>query len=407
MPPSTGSPRLAVLGGAPAFAEPLHVGRPNLGPRDALLRRVDAALDRRWLSNNGPLVQEFERRVAELLGVRHCVATCNGTVALELATRALGLSGEVIVPAFTFVATVHALHWLGLTPVFCDIDPRTHNLDPEQVAACITPRTTGIIGVHVWGRACDVAALQQLADRHGLALLFDAAHAFACSHRGTMIGNFGAAEVFSFHATKIVHCGEGGAVVTNDDELARRLRLLRNFGFAGYDRVVSAGTNGKLSELSAALGLTSLDGLDEFVAANRRNHDRYAAELSGLPGLSLLSFEPDEQSNYQYLVVDVDERQSPLTRDELVQVLHAENVLARRYFHPGCHNMEPYRTLYPDAGSRLPITAQVCRRVLQLPTGTAVGEGHIRAVCAILRRALAAAREVRQALQAAGRAPDS
>ncbi len=252
---------LAVLGGVPAFAEPLHVGRPNVPDRAKLLQRIEGALDRRWFTNDGPLVQEFEAALVRQLQVKHVVAMCNGTTALEIAIRALELKGEVIVPSFTFVATAHALQWQEITPVFADIEPATHLIDPAQVERLITPRTTGIIGVHTWGRPCDVAALAEIADRRGLTLLFDAAHAMGCTHRGVPIGRFGAAEVFSFHATKCVHSFEGGAVATNDDDLAEKLRLMRNFGFAGYDRVVYLGINGKLSEIHAAMGLTSLEDL--------------------------------------------------------------------------------------------------------------------------------------------------
>src|SRR5467141_1084588 len=178
---------LAIFGKPSAFAEKVHVGRPNIGNRERLLGRINDMLDRNWLTNDGPYVQQFEKQIAEFVGVRHCVAMCNGTVALEIAIRALGLAGEVIVPSFTFVATAHALQWQEITPVFCDIDPVTHTIDPRQVERLITPRTTGIIGVHVWGNACNVEALAEIAARRNLKLLFDAAHAFSCSHNDQMI----------------------------------------------------------------------------------------------------------------------------------------------------------------------------------------------------------------------------
>ena len=201
---------LASFEGMPAFKEKLHVGRPNIGSRQRLLERFNNILDRKWLTNAGPYVQEFEQNIARLLGVKHCIAMYNGTVALEIAVRALGLTGEVIIPSFTFIATAHALQWQEITPIFCDIDPKTHNIDPNKVEDMITPRTTGIIGVHVWGRPCDVAALEKIAKRNNLKLLFDAAHSFACSYKGRMVGNFGDAEVFSFHATKFFNTFEGG-----------------------------------------------------------------------------------------------------------------------------------------------------------------------------------------------------
>jgi dTDP-4-amino-4,6-dideoxygalactose transaminase len=376
---------LALFGGAPAFDEPLHVGRPNIGDRDAFLARVGDILDRRWFTNNGPQVQEFERRLAEATGTRHCIAVCNATVALELTIRALGMTGEVIVPSFTFVATAHALEWQGITPVFCDIDPLTHNLDPARVEELITPRTTGIIGVHVWGRPCAVERLTEIARARGLKLVFDAAHAFACSHSGAMLGRFGDAEVFSFHATKFLNSFEGGAITTQDDALAARIRLMKNFGFSGYDNVIYVGTNGKMTEISAAMGLSSLDCLQELVDVNRGHYLRYRDGLRNVPGLTVHEHDLDEKSNHQYIVVEVDPADGRLDRDQLVRVLHAERVLARKYFYPGCHAMEPYRSRDPLAGSRLPHTERLCTRVMTLPNGTSVRPGDVERVCALLR----------------------
>jgi dTDP-4-amino-4,6-dideoxygalactose transaminase len=391
---------LAVLGGTPRFSEYLHVGRPNIGSHERFLERARLILERRWLSNQGPFVQEFEQRLAGFLGVRHCIAMCNGTVALEIATRALNLKGEVIVPSFTFIATAHCLQWQEITPVFGDIDPRTHNLDPDRVEAMITPKTTGIMGVHLWGRPCDIERLEDLASRRNLRLLFDASHALGATHGGRMIGQFGDCEVFSFHATKFMNTFEGGTVVTNNDDLARKIRLMKNFGFAGYDRVIYIGTNGKMSEVAAAMGLTNLESLDYFVTANRRNHDLYRQGLAGLPGISLVAFQSSERNNFQYVVLEVNEAEAGLSRDELLKVLHAERVLARRYFWPGCHRMEPYRSHFPHASLLLPHTEEVARRVLVLPTGTAIGPEEIEGICDIIRTALAQAGAVRTALSA-------
>jgi dTDP-4-amino-4,6-dideoxygalactose transaminase len=380
---------LAIHGAAPAFAAPLHVGGPNTGDRERFLERVGAIFDRRWFSNNGPMVQEFEEQLCRELGVKHCVAMCNGTVALEIAVRALGLHGEVIVPSYTFVATAHALHWQGITPVFADIDPATHTLDPVAVRSMITPRTTGIIGVHLWGRAGHVEALQEIADEAGLALMFDAAHAFGCTSRGRKIGSFGRCEVFSFHATKFFNTFEGGAVTTNDDELADAMRLMRNFGFSGYDNVIHPGTNGKMIEICAAMGLTNLEGIEEVIDVNRRNHELYSANLADVAGLGILSFDTSERNNYQYVVLEVGD-DCNVSRDRLVDILQAENVLARKYFWPGCHRMKPYRDLQPHAGLVLPNTIKTAARVIVLPTGTSVSPDAIEAICDILRHAVAA-----------------
>lgn len=382
---------LAIFGRPPAFAEKVHVGRPNAGNRERLLARINDMLDRSWFTNNGPYVQEFEAKVAEFACVRQCVAICNATVALEIAIRALGLTGEVIVPSFTFVATAHALQWQEITPIFCDIDPSMHTIDARQVEKMITPRTTGIIGVHTWGRACDIDALEAISRRRGLQLLFDAAHAFACTHKGKPIGGFGRCEVFSFHATKFFNTFEGGAVLTNDDDLAEKIRLMRNFGFRGNDNVIYIGTNGKMTEVCAAMGLTSLECVDEFMQTNRRNHDAYRRGLDGIPGVGLMHYDESERANYQYIVVEVDEREAGLTRDALVEVLFAENVLARRYFFPGCHRMEPYRSYFPHASLVLPETEKLCRRVMVLPNGTSIDEPATSRICNIIRTAVSGA----------------
>ena len=379
---------LAVLGGTPAFAEPLHVGRPNIGDRQRLLTRIEDMLDRRWFTNNGPYVQAFERQIAEYVGVKHCVAMCNATIALEIAIRAAGLRGEVIVPSFTFIATAHALQWQEITPVFCDVAPGSHHLDPTQVERLITPRTTGIIGVHVWGVPCDIEALTEISQRRGLSLMFDAAHAFSCSYKGRLIGGFGDAEVFSFHATKFLNAFEGGVVTTNNDHLAERMRFMRNFGFAGIDDVDYVGTNGKMTEVCAAMGLTSLESIEEIVAVNKRNYQAYQQCLAGLDGIRLYPYSEAEQCNYQYVILEVDAVQTGISRDVLVKVLQAENVLARRYFYPGSHQMEPYQSYFPHARLLLPETERLTQRVMSLPTGTAVSVQDIVQICAIIEAAI-------------------
>jgi len=375
---------LAINGALPAFADPIHVGRPNVGNNARFLKHVEAILNSRWLTNDGPLVQQLEAMIAEYLGVKHCVAMCNGTIALEIAIRALGLSGEVIVPSYTFVATAHALHWQGITPVFADIDASTHNLDPASVRRMITPRTTGIVGVHLWGRPSAVAELQTIADENGLQLLFDAAHAFGCSHEGAMIGGFGRAEVLSFHATKFFNTMEGGAVVTNDDGLAEMMRLMRNFGFAGYDNVIHPGTNGKMIEACAAMGLVNFEDLPDVLKANQINYERYAKALDQLQGLQLIDYDERERNNYQYVVVEVEDG-CLANRDELVAALHAENILARKYFWPGCHRMKPYRDLFPNAGRELEETEAVAARVLVLPTGLSLSVEQQLVITSVLR----------------------
>jgi dTDP-4-amino-4,6-dideoxygalactose transaminase len=378
--------KLAIFGCLPIFQEKLHVGRPNIGNKKRFLERVEDILERKWLTNDGPYAEEFKERLIEYTGGKHCITMCNGTVALEIATRALGLKGEVIVPSFTFVATAHALQWQEITPVFCDVDPITHNIDPEKVEQLITPRTTGILGVHVWGRPCNIEALTKIADRHNLKLVFDAAHALGCSYKRQMIGNFGQATIFSFHATKFMNTFEGGAVVTNDDELAQKILLMKNFGFGpGYDSVIYIGTNGKMSEISAAMGITSIESITTFIDTNFRNYQQYKAELADIPGISLINYDETESNNYQYVILEVNSEKAGFSRDEIVKILHSENILARRYFFPGCHQMEPYRSYFPNARLLLPETEKLTQKVLSLPTGTAVNAKTITKISQLIR----------------------
>jgi dTDP-4-amino-4,6-dideoxygalactose transaminase len=360
----------AILGGPAQFTEPLHVGRPNIGDREALLRRIGELLDRRWLTNDGPLVRELEETVAESHGVAGAVAVCNATLGLQLLARGLGLAGEILMPAFTFVATAHAVTWQGAQPEFVDIRRSDHNIDVSAVESAITERTGGIVGVHLWGRPCAVKELTALADAHRLPLVFDAAHALGVSGPDGPVGAGGRAEVLSLHATKFVNSFEGGLVVGNDHGLLDEIRSLRNFGFADYDRVVAIGTNAKMPEVCAAMGLTSLESAPEFAAANRRNFDAYRARLGNRPGLRLLEYEQLGTWNYQYIVVEVDATTTGIGRDALVAALHAENVLARRYFYPGCHRHAPY--VQSDRDWNLPVTDDVAACVLVLPTGTSI-----------------------------------
>jgi dTDP-4-amino-4,6-dideoxyglucose len=390
-----GTARLALFGAAPAFAAARVVGRPNPVDRERFTARINRALDNEWLSNMGPLMHEFEARVAELAGVRHCVSVCNATAGLQLlagdpATGA-GYGDEVIMPALTFAATAHAVAWRGLTPVFCDVDPVTGLIDPDHVEALVTRRTRAILGVHLWGQACDVNRLGKIAESNGLRLYFDAAPAVGCTYGDTPLGGFGDAEVFSFHATKIVHSFEGGAVVTNDDELAARLRATRNFGFGPDGTVALVGTNAKLSEASAAMGLTSLETLDELIARNRVNHGEYRRALADIPGVDVLSYDGPNRNNYHYLMVTVSPQESGLHRDTLLELLRAENIMARPYFAEPIHRMRPY--LGPRTVP-LPHAESLSGRLLALPTGPGVDAADIAVISDVIRTAVRHAPEV-------------
>ena len=385
---------LAALGGEPAFAQPLHVGRPNVGDREAILAGIGEALDERWLSNDGAKLRAFERRLSHRLGGLHVVATCNATLGLQIAMRALGVQGEVVLPALTFVASAHAVAWEGHEPVFADVDPSSLCMGRAEAEARVGPGTGALLGVHLWGRSGDVAGLEELAREREVPLLFDAAHTLGCERDGRPLAAFGDAAVLSFHATKIANSFEGGAIVTADRELAERAATMRNFGFVDEDEVVGLGTNAKLSEAGAAMGLASLDALDGFLAASRANYVAYAEALAEVSGVTLLAFDPPADSNCHYVVVDVDPA-AGLDRDELQAVLVAENVLARRYFYPGCHRVPPYDS---QPQPPLPVTERVLDRCLSLPTGTAVEPADAASVGRLVELALAQPDAVRAAL---------
>jgi dTDP-4-amino-4,6-dideoxy-D-glucose transaminase len=378
---------LALYGGQPAFPEPLLVGVPNVVDRDRFLRRVGQLLDRRWLSNRGPLVHEFESRIADLAGVAHAVTTCNATAALQLALAADGVTGEVVVPSFTFPATPHAVRWLGLRPVFADV-LEDGTLDPRGVAAAIGPLTSAVLAVHLWGRPCRTAELARVTRDAGVALYYDAAHALGCSSDGRMIGGFGRAEVFSFHATKFVNSFEGGALVTDDAELAERVRLMSNFGITGEDEVGLVGTNAKMSEVCAAMGLASFDTLPTVVARNEANYEAYCRGLAAVPGVEVLAFDRRERNNYQYVVLDV-AAAGGLDRDRLARILRAENVVGKRYFAPGCHRTAAYRSVPPLC---LPVTEALSERLLVMPTGMSVTPEQVAGICRLIEQVVAVAR---------------
>lgn len=386
---------LACFGGPPLFGDKLYVGRPNLCAPEKLHAALDQIFANRWLTNDGPFLQRFEAKLQEFLGVRHCVAVCNATIGLQMVYRALRLPGprrKALMPAFTFIATAHAWEWEGGQPEFCDVEPATHLLAPAEVEARLDDETALIVAVHTWGQPCYVERLEAIAKARQIPLVFDSAHAFSNFAGSRRIGGFGDAEVFSFHATKFFNTFEGGAITTNDDALATELRHMRNFGFSGYDRVTRLGTNGKMQEISAAMGLCLLDDLDNLLETNRRNYRCYLEAFRSCPDLALLELDRPETLNCQYIVGALAPAAPPFLRDLLVEVLWAENLLARRYFHPGCHRSAPYAGRTPPAV--LPATEHLCRSVVVFPTGTAIQPDQIQQAADCVRFILDHADEI-------------
>jgi dTDP-4-amino-4,6-dideoxygalactose transaminase len=357
----------AILGGAPAFERPVYLTRPRVPNEAKFAELVSGVFRARWFTNDGALVQQLEQRLRDRLGAGFCTAVCNGTVGLQVALRALDLDGEVITTPFTFPATVHAIMWNGLTPVFCDIDPDTYNLDVQTASELVSDRTCALLPVHVFGNPCDVMGIQRLTDRTGLKVVYDAAHAFGVVHDGRPICCWGDLSVLSFHATKLFHTCEGGAVVGPDNASQRRITLLRNFGIVNEDEVRGVGLNGKLSELHAAMGLCLLDAVDEEIQLRGERTARYDAHLAGVDGLRFQRRAPGATSNHAYYTIEIDPDGFGLSRDQLYLALRAENVLVRKYFHPLCSENEAYRSLPSADPMRLPNAHRVASRILSLP----------------------------------------
>lgn len=341
--------------------------KPRKIDRDRFYSGLDKVMESGWYSNGGDNVCELERNIAGLHGVKHCIAVCNGTVGLQLALKGLDISGEVITTPFSFLATVHAIRWVGLAPVFCDIDPITLTLSPEKLVEKVSKRTSCILGVHVFGQVCDVDVINKLAQQYNLKIIYDAAHSFMTSYRGVSIGNFGNAEVLSFHATKLFHTFEGGAILTNDSELAKKLRSLRNFGINGTDHSDYLGTNAKMNEVSAVCGLSMLPEMPKVISKLKSIHSKYASALNGVRGVSHITFSKDISHNGQYFPIFIDKELFGINRDQLWAYLWSRGIQSRRYFYPTLNMSEPYRSSTPQDMNVFPVSERVSESVLCLP----------------------------------------
>lgn len=322
---------------------------------------------RKWITNNGYYHKELEKALCEYLDVPFISLFTNGTLPLITALQAMRITGEVITTPFSFVATTHALWWNGIKPVFVDIDPVTCNLDPEKIEAAITPRTTAIMPVHVYGQPCDTKRIQEIADKYGLKVIYDAAHAFGVKVKGESILNVGDMSTLSFHATKVYNTIEGGALVMHDEQTKKRIDYLKNFGFAGETTVVAPGINSKMDEVRAAYGLVNLKQVDKAIEARRRVADTYREALNGIPGIRFMDDVPGVQHNYAYFPIFVDEAQYGMSRDELYFKMKEHNVLGRRYFYPLISEFSTYRGLDSAEPRNLPNAHKMANSVICLP----------------------------------------
>jgi dTDP-4-amino-4,6-dideoxygalactose transaminase len=377
----------ALFGAAPAFAEPLPTGQLYFPSWESYQEAFRGIFERQYYTEYGPLNQQLEQKLQQFLGVKHAICVTNETIAMMMLADAMGLTGKVILPAFAFIAPAQSLSWAGLEPVFCDVNPGTHQLDLELVASLIDEDVSAIMGVHLWGGACAPKALAELAKSHEVQLYFDAAHAFGCAVDGVCVGNFGRAEVFSFHENNILNATEGGCICTNDDELAARLRTMRSSAGAGKPVEVIKTVNGRMSEAQAAITLMNLENFPANQQNNRNLYHLYEARLKTIPGLHLVKPSGVSFSNYQYMVCQVDESEFGMSRDVLMALLRAENVVAQRYFYPGLHRSLPYVQELPQYLDRLPNTDRLSASCIQLPIGALVSAQSVERILNILGRA--------------------
>lgn len=367
------------------FYKPVYITQPLLPDIEELKSMLEEIWASKQLTNYGKMAKNLEKELANYLGINHLSLFSNGTLALQIACKVLRLSGEVITTPFTFAATTHVLNWCGLKPVFCDIEEDTLNLNPDRIEELITPDTTAILPVHVFGTPCNVDRIQQIADKYGLKVLYDAAHAFGVKVKGRPIGSFGDISMFSLHATKIYHTIEGGALSYKDPNMKERAEWLRNFGIKSEDRVFEPGTNAKLNELQAAVGLLVLKLVDAEIENRKTVTELYRKHLRDIPGIKLFSDIEGVTHNYPYFVIRIDKNEFGITRDELHSELRKYNVYSRRYFYPLCSQFQCYRDLPSASVTKLPTATKIVEQVLSLPLYGRLDRGDVEKICQIIR----------------------
>ncbi|MCC5660046.1 DegT/DnrJ/EryC1/StrS family aminotransferase [Nostoc sp. XA010] len=366
------------------FQEPIYVTRPLLPDLNKFNQKLQEIWQSQWLTNNGKQHLELEEKLEQVLKIPHLSLFNNGTIALVVGCRSLRLSGEVITTPFTFPATPHVLTWNNIRPIFCDIDPETMNIDANKIESMITPQTTAILGVHVYGTPCDVVKIQEIADKYGLKVVYDAAHAFGVEIDGVGIGNFGDLSMMSFHATKLFHTAEGGALLFKDNNLKARVELLKNFGIKNAEEVVMPGINGKMNEIQAALGLIVLEYIEEERQQRKLLVETYRKCLQNVPGITVLTEIPGVTSSYQYFVIRIDQELFGCDRDHLHNQLKQYNVFTRKYFYPLCSEYPCYKYLPSSSSVNLPVANQVAKQVLSLPLYGSLSDDDVEKICKIM-----------------------
>jgi len=363
---------------------PVFVARPFLPPLEEFVPYLEKIWGSHILTNDGPFHQELEQKLCDYLGVKYISLFSNGTMALIAALQVLKISGEVITTPFSFVATTHALWWNNIKPVFVDIDPVTYNLDPEKIEAAITPKTSAILPVHVFGNPCKVEKIQEIAERYGLKVIYDAAHAFGVKLNGTSVANFGDLSVLSFHAIKVFNTFEGGAVICHDENTKELIDKFKNFGITSETTVVAPGINAKMNELQAALGLLQLKYVDELIEKRKLIAEVYIDELKNIPGIDLLNDIPEVKHNYAYFPVLIKAVQFGRTRDEVYEELKRQGIHGRRYFYPLISQFPTYSGLGSAQPGKMPIAERVTKQILCLPIYPDLDIAVVKRICRII-----------------------
>jgi dTDP-4-amino-4,6-dideoxygalactose transaminase len=371
------------------FKKPLYVSRPLLPDLTSMQEKLKEVWDSQWLTNNGAQHALFEKKIKTMLRVPNVSLFNNGTIALIVACQALRLSGEVITTPFTFPATPHVLSWNNIKPIFCDIDAKTLNINTTKIESMITPQTTAILAVHVFGTPCDVIGIQEIADKYGLKVVYDAAHSFGVEIDGIGIGNYGDISMFSFHATKLFHTAEGGALSFKDGNLKSRIEFLKNFGIKNQEEVVMPGINGKMNEIQAVLGLLVADLVGNEKKKRAKLLRTYQEELKDIEGISIVTCQKNSKykikPSYQYFVVRINANKFGRSRDYLYTELKKYNVFARKYFYPLCSDYTCYRNLPSSAPAYLPVAQEVVKEVLCLPFYGGLSANDVMRICSILK----------------------
>lgn len=363
----------------------IYVTQPSIPDLEEFIPYMQQIWDNKWLTNNGPFHQEYEAELAKYLGVKHLSVFSNGTLALITALQALRITGEVITTPYSFVATTHSLWWNNIKPVFVDIEDRFYNLDPKRIEAAITPQTTAIMPVHVYGNPCHVEEIQRIADTYGLRVIYDAAHAFGVKKNGESILNWGDLSILSFHATKVYNSFEGGAIICQDEKTKRRIDLLKNFGIADEVTVIEPGINAKMNEVQAAFGILQLKHVDYYIAERKKRADLYAKLLKDIGGIHYITQEEGIEYNYAYFPILINTDKFGMSRDAVYFELQKHDIMGRRYFYPLITDFPIYRGMPSATAENLPVATQTAKEVLCLPMYPHLPLEDVERICNLLK----------------------